>query len=48
MADLNVRARFAKLKLEVVNESPEATARSIAEEAKLYADIARQVGLQPQ
>lgn len=44
----DVRARFAKLKLEVVNESPEATARSIAEEAKLYADIARQVGLQPQ
>ena len=43
-----VKARFAKLSVEVVEESPDAAARRLPEEARSYADIAKKIGMLPQ
>jgi tripartite-type tricarboxylate transporter receptor subunit TctC len=43
-----VKARFAKLSVEVVDESPDAAARRLPEEARSYAEIAKKIGMQPQ
>ena len=43
-----VKARFAKLGLEIAEKTPEAAAKNLAETAKLYADIAKKVGIQPE
>lgn len=43
-----VKARFAKLGLEIAEQTPEAAAKNLAETAKLYADIAKKVGIQPE
>ena len=43
-----VRAQFAKLMLDALEEPPEVAAKRLAEEARLYADVARKIGLQPQ
>ena len=42
-----VRALFEKANLVVVDENPEAAARTLAEQAAFFADVARQVGIQP-
>lgn len=44
----DVKARFAKLSMEVVEESPDAAARRLPEEARSYADIAKKIGMLPQ
>jgi tripartite-type tricarboxylate transporter receptor subunit TctC len=44
----DVKARFAKLSVEVVEESPDAAARRLPEEARSYADIAKKIGMLPQ
>ncbi len=36
-----IRSRFARLQLEITSDSPELAARKLAEEAKLYLDIAK-------
>ncbi|MBM3347725.1 MAG: hypothetical protein FJY55_14685, partial [Betaproteobacteria bacterium] len=43
-----VRAQFAKIRLEVVGAGPEAAARSMAETGKLFSEIAKSVGIKPQ
>ena len=43
-----VRAQYAKLKVEVLNQSPEAAARKLADQGKFFTDIAKQIGLQPE
>lgn len=40
--------RLAALRLEGSDEKPDVAARKTAEEAKLYADVAQRIGLQPQ
>lgn len=42
-----VKAQYAKFQLEIVNESPEAAAKRLAQQAKLFADIAKKVGMKP-
>ena len=43
-----VRAQFAKIQMEVTALSPEAAARNLAAEGRLFSEIARDIGLQPQ
>jgi tripartite-type tricarboxylate transporter receptor subunit TctC len=43
-----IRAGFAKLQLEIVEQPPEVAARRAAEEAAFLADVAKKVGIQPQ
>lgn len=42
------KAQYAKLKLEVLAQSPEVAAKNLVEEARLFADIAKKIGLQPE
>ncbi len=44
----DVRTRLAGMRLEVLDDKPEVAARKLAEEAKIYADVARKIGLKPQ
>jgi len=44
----DVKAQFAKIQMEVTGHSPEVAARNLASEAKMFAEIARDLGLQPQ
>lgn len=48
LADGDVKARIAKLQLDIVDESPETAARKLVAIGKSYADIARKAGIQPQ
>jgi len=43
-----VKAQYAKIRLEVVGAGPEAAARSMADTAKLFTEIAKSVGIKPQ
>ena len=43
-----VKAGLAKIQLDIVNESPEAAAKTLAEEARQSADTAKRIGLQPE
>ncbi len=43
-----VRAQYAKIRLEIVGAAPEAAARSMADTAKLFVEIANSVGIKPQ
>ena len=36
------------MRLEVLDDKPDVAARKLAEEAKIYADVARKIGLKPQ
>lgn len=42
-----VKARFAKLQLNIIGDSAEVEARKLAEDGKNFADIARQIGVRP-
>jgi tripartite-type tricarboxylate transporter receptor subunit TctC len=42
------RAQFEKMRLSVVGGTPESASARLAEEAKTFAEVARQVGIQPQ
>ncbi len=44
----DVKARFAKMGLDVVEQTPDEAARSLAEAAKLSAEIAKKVGIRPE
>ena len=44
----DVRTRLAGMRLEVLDDKPDVAARKLAEEAKIYADVARKIGLKPQ
>lgn len=48
LQDPDVKAKFSKLGLEATEQSPEAAARSLADAARLYVDIAKKVGLRPE
>jgi tripartite-type tricarboxylate transporter receptor subunit TctC len=43
-----VKAGFAKIRLEIVGQGPDAAAKSMADTARLFTDIAKSVGIQPQ
>ena len=43
-----VKVGFDRLRYEITNTPPDVTARNIAEEAKVFADIAKEIGLKPQ
>lgn len=43
-----VRGQFQRLKYDVVNESPETAARSLEEQGRIYAEIARKIDLKPE
>lgn len=42
----DVKARFSKLQMEILNRAPEAAAKSLASQAKLFAEIAKKTGFQ--
>ena len=42
----DVKARFAKLQLEVVNTGPESAARLLSDQAKLFSDVVAKSGIQ--
>ena len=44
----DVKAQFAKLRLDIVEQSPEAAAKALADEAKMYSDVAVKIGFKPQ
>lgn len=44
----DIRGRFAKLSLQVVEEPRENVGKRVPEEARLYAEIAKKAGMQPQ
>ena len=43
-----VKAQYAKIRLEIVGAAPEAAARSMADTATLFTEIANSVGIKPQ
>ncbi len=43
-----VKSRFATMRLEVLDDKPEVAVKKLAEEAKIYSDVARKIGLKPQ
>lgn len=43
-----VRAGFAKLKLEIAEQAPDLASRTLAEQARLFGEIAKKIGLQPE
>ena len=43
-----VKAQFAKLQLEVTGQSAEVAAKALADEAKMYSDVAARIGFKPQ
>ena len=43
-----MKAQYAKIRLEIVGAAPEAAARSMADTAKLFTEIANSVGIKPQ
>ena len=43
-----IKAQFAKLQLDIAEQSPEDAARRLADDARLFADIARKIGFQPE
>jgi len=43
-----VKAQYAKLRLDIIAQSPEAALKSLLDDARLFAGIARQVGLKPE
>lgn len=47
LAQPEVKARFVKLQMEVLNEPPDAAVRRLADEARLFAGIAKTIGFQP-
>ena len=44
----DIRARFAKISLQVVDEPRENVGKRVPEEARLFAEIAKRAGMQPQ
>lgn len=44
----DIRAQFAKIRLEVVAAGPEASNRAMADTHRLFSDIAKSVGIEPQ
>jgi tripartite-type tricarboxylate transporter receptor subunit TctC len=44
----DLRERFSKIGLEIQSERPEAAAKSLADGAKMSADVAKRLGIQPQ
>lgn len=43
-----LKARLAKIRLDVIGDTPDGAAKRIAEESRLFADIARKIGFQPE
>lgn len=43
-----VKELFTKVQMEIVNQIPERAAEKLAEEAKIFADIAKKVGIRPE
>jgi tripartite-type tricarboxylate transporter receptor subunit TctC len=43
-----VRASFAKLEMEIALRRPEIVAQSLVEQAKVFSDIAKKAGIEPQ
>lgn len=43
-----VKGYFEKIRWEIIDRSPEASAKVLADEAKVYADIAKRAGIRPQ
>ena len=48
MKQPEIQAQFAKLEVEPVNMPPQAAAQHLVQRAKFFADIAKQIGLQPE
>ena len=48
LGDPDVKARMAKLQLDILDETSETAARKLAAIGRNYADIARKMGIQPQ
>ena len=43
-----VKAQFTKLQSEISIETPEVAARKLAQQAKMFGDVAKNAGIQPQ
>lgn len=43
-----IKAQFAKIRLEIIADTPEAAARRLAEEAQFFGDIGRKIGIRPE
>jgi tripartite-type tricarboxylate transporter receptor subunit TctC len=48
LGNAEVRAGLGKLRLDILDESPETAAKNLAQIGRNYADIARKMGIQPQ
>jgi hypothetical protein len=44
----DVKAQFSKLQSEISIETPDVAARKLAQQAKMFGDVARRAGIQPQ
>ena len=47
MQHSEVRAQFARLQYSIANETPEAAAKNLAEQVRLFSDIAKKIGIKP-
>ena len=43
-----VKAQFAKIKLEIIGDTPDVAAKRLTAEAQYYGDIGRKIGLRPE
>ena len=48
MKQPEIQAQFVKLEVEPVNMPPQAAAQHLVQRAKFFAEIAKQIGLQPE
>lgn len=43
-----VKAQFAKMNQDIVNDTPELAAKRLAELARIFAELAKKAGIQPE
>ena len=48
MKQPEVKGQFAKVEVEAVDMPPQAAAQHLAQRAKFFAEVAKQIGLQPE
>jgi tripartite-type tricarboxylate transporter receptor subunit TctC len=48
LAQPEVKAQFAKLQSEIAIETPEVAAKKLAQQARMFGDVAKKANIQPQ
>ena len=44
----DIKAQLGKLSLDIVDLAPEAAAKNLAEQAKMFAEVAKRIGMRPE